>query len=302
MELHNFDHLVTLAAQNGDSRVVAVASAEDLHVVEAAVHAKKAGIARPILIGRRDTIADCLHRLGEASADYQIESPSGEQTAGELAVALVRSGDANFLMKGQMETSALLRPVVNREHGIGMGRTMSHIGLQQIPGYPKLLGNTDAAMVPYPDLAQKRDILLNAVDLFHSLGYSFPKVACLCCKETVDPKMPETIDGYTLQEMCERGELGSCQVVGPISYDIAVSPEIARMKQFDNPCCGNFDILLQPNIHAGNILGKCLEVTCHASMAGVVLGARVPIVLTSRGASAEEKFHSIALAAVAAGG
>ena len=302
MELHNFEHLVDRAKASSKLQTMAVAQAGEPHIIEAAVQAYKAGITRPILVGDRNIIAQCLEQMGENPGNYQIEMPTSGQNAAELAVELVHSGEAGFLMKGLMETSDLLRPVVNREHGLGAGRIMSHVGIQQIPGYPKLLGNTDAAMVPYPDLAKKKDILLNAVDLFHRLGYSSPKVACLCCKESVDVKMPETIDARSLQEMCERGELGACQVVGPISYDIAVSQEIAEFKRFSNPCCGNFDILLQPNIHAGNILGKCLEVTCRATMAGVVLGARVPIVLTSRGANSEEKFHSIALAAAIAEG
>lgn len=302
MELHNFEQLVDRARHSKKERVMAVAEAGELHVIEAVVHAYRAGIVRPILIGNRQTISQCLEQAGESPDDYQMEAPLHGQTSAELAVALIRSGHAGVLMKGMMETSDLLRPVVNREHGLGTGRIMSHIGIQQISGYPKLLGNTDAAMIPSPDLAKKKDILCNAVELFHHLGYSSPKVACLCCKETVDTKMVETTDARALQDMCERGELGNCEVVGPVSYDIAVSREIAELKGFFNPCCGQFDILLQPNIHAGNILGKCLEVTCHATMAGVVLGAKVPVVLTSRGASAEEKFHSIALAAAASEG
>ena len=228
---------------------------------------------------------------------FRIEEPAEGQTTGQRAVELVHSGDCDLLMKGMMETSDFLRPIVNREHGLGIGRTMSHIGLQSIPGYPKLVVNTDAAMCPYPDLDQKKDILLNAVDVLHRLGYEEPKVACLCCKETVDQKMPETLDGRELQKMSERGELGNCKVVGPISYDLAVSKELAKLKNFDCPYSGDFDVFLEPNIHAGNILGKCLEVTGKASMAGVVMGAKAPIILTSRGAAVEEKLNSIALAA-----
>ena len=298
--LSTLKQIVEMAAQNENMKTVAVASADDMHVVESVVQARKLKIAKPILIGNKAIIKECLTALGECPEDYHIEEPKNGVTSGELAVSFIKNKEADFLMKGNMETSALLKPVVNREHGIGAGKVMSHIGIQQIEGYPKLIANTDAAMVPYPDLEKKKEILLNAVDVFHHFGYLAPKVACLCCKEAPDEKMPETMDARKLQEMCENGELGSCHVVGPISYDIAMSKEIAAYKNFKSAYCGDFDILLEPNIHAGNILGKCLEVTCRASMAGIVVGAQVPIVLTSRGASAEEKLNSIALAAVTA--
>lgn len=300
MELHNFEELKQLAAKNRSMRTVAIVSAADTHILETAVQAQKLGIARPLLIGDRKKIQSLLTEIGADASAYQIEEPSGDTSASELAVQLIHSKNADLLMKGMMETSDFLRPVVNRQKGLGTGRVMSHVALQSIPGYHKLVINTDAAMCPSPDLKQKTDILLNAVEALHALGYDEPKVACLCCKETYDPKMPETVDARALQEMCERGELGKCRVVGPISYDLAVSREIAELKHFDCPYAGDFDVLLEPNIHAGNILGKCLEVTCKASMAGIVVGAKAPIILTSRGAAVEEKLNSVAFAAAVA--
>lgn len=300
MELHNFEELKALAAGHQVKRTVAVVSAADIHILETAVQAKEQGIANPLLIGEKAKITALLEELGQDPSDFRIEEPEGDTTPGQLAVQLIHSGDAELLMKGMMETSDFLRPIVNKNTGLGTGRVMSHVALQSIPGYHKLVINTDAAMCPAPDLSQKKDILLNAVGALHALGYENPKVACLCCKETYDKKMQETVDARALQEMCERGELGDCTVAGPISYDIAVSREIGELKNFDSPYCGDFDVLLEPNIHAGNILGKCLEVTCHASMAGIVVGAQVPIVLTSRGAAVEEKLNSIAFAAAIA--
>lgn len=167
--------------------------------------------------------------------------------------------------------------------------------LQSIPGYHKLVINTDSAMCAHPDLNQKKEFLLNAVDTLHMLGYDIPKVACLCCKETPDNYKNNRCKSTA--RMSESDELGDCYECEPISYDIAISKEIAHLKHFSSPHCGNFDILLQPNNHAGNILGKCLEVTCKASMPGLAVGAQVPILLTSRGAEVEEKINSIAFAA-----
>ena len=300
MELHNFEELQKKANDGGKQKVMAIASAAETHILETAVQAFRQNIARPVLVGNKEEIQRLLEELGESRDLFQIEQPKDGMTASELAVQLINSKDADLLMKGMMETSDFLRPVVNRDHGLGTGRVMSHVALQSIPGYHKLIINTDAAMCPAPDLKQKKEILMNAVEALRALGYEDPKVACLCCKETYDKKMQETVDARALQEMCAAGEFGKCHVVGPISYDIAISKEIAELKKFPSPYCGDFDVFLEPNIHAGNILGKCLEVTCRASMAGIVSGAKVPIILTSRGAAVEEKLNSVAFAAAIA--
>ena len=189
---------------------------------------------------------------------------------------------------------------MKKENNLRTGRTMSHLSFNKFDAYHKVIVNTDGGMCTYPDLQKKKEILINAVETFRTLGYELPKVAVLCCKETVDQKMPETLDARALKEACQAGEFGACFVEGPVSYDIAMSKEIAAQKKFDCPYCEDFDILLQPNIHAGNIMGKCWTVSCHSTMAGIVVGAKVPIVLTSRGSSAEEKYLSIALAGMVA--
>ena len=179
---------------------------------------------------------------------------------------------------------------------------MSHFTIFEIPGYHKLLAPVDGGMVTYPTLEQKKQIIENTVEMFHALGYDRPKVGVLACVEKINPKMPETVEADALKQMNLRGEIGGCIVEGPISYDCAVSKEIADYKGFESPCAGDCDILLAPNIHAGNIMGKMLTVTCGAKMAGFIVGAACPIAMTSRGSSAEEKFDSIVLAAVCAAG
>ena len=299
--LNNYDHVLQELKRSSRKPTVAVCAAADQMVLECIVRARKEQAANAILVGNHEKITDILRSMGENPSDYNIENTSDEPAhAAETSVELIKHGDADFLMKGLIETSDFLRPVVKKENNLRTGRTMSHLAFNSMPGYKKLLVNTDGGMCTYPDLQKKREILTNAFDALRSLGYTCPKAAVLCCKESVDQKMPETIDARILQEEAEKGLFGNSVVVGPISYDLAMSSEIAREKKFNCEHCGDFDVVLQPNIHTGNILGKALLINGNATLAGIVAGARVPIVLTSRGSSAEEKFLSIALAGLIA--
>lgn len=301
MEMKNFDQVVSTVKGMSAKRVMAVAAAADAHVIESVLEAKNEGIAQPILVGDAAEIKKIMGTMGLNPSDFDIvDAPGTPGDAAAKAVEVIKSGDANFLMKGMIETTDLLRPVVKKENDLRTGRTMSHLSFNKFDAYHKVIVNTDGGMCTYPDLQKKKEILINAVETFRTLGYEMPKVACLCCKESVDQKMPETLDARALREACEAGEFGSCFVEGPVSYDIAMSKEIAAQKKFDCPHVEDFDILLQPNIHAANIMGKCWTVSCHSTMAGLVVGAKVPIVLTSRGSSAEEKYLSIALAGMVA--
>ncbi|MEG1661787.1 MAG: phosphate acyltransferase, partial [Clostridiales bacterium] len=192
----------------------------------------------------------------------------------------------------------LLKPVVNKENKLHTGRVMSHVAFNKLSNYPKLIINTDGGMVIAPTLEEKKGIILNAVAALHAIGYVLPKVAVLAGVEKPNPKMPETLEAAALQEMNERGEISGCLVCGPLSYDIAISGEVAKQKKFPCPYAGDFDVLVAPNLAAGNILGKCWSFTAGSVMAGMIMGAKVPIILTSRGAPAEEKFLSIAIASL----
>ena len=302
MALVSFDEILRSAGELPERAVMAVAAAADPHSLEAALEARRAGIAEPLLVGDRGAILSLLEGLGESVPDEDIIDASGSAEAAARAVALVREGRASFLLKGGLDTSVLLRAVVDKERGLSRGRLMSHFTIFQIPGYHKLLAPVDGGMVTYPTLEQKKQIIENTVEMFHALGYECPKVGVLACVEKLNPKMPETMEADALKQMNLRGEIPGCVVEGPISYDCAVSKEIADYKGFESPCAGDCDILLAPNIHAGNIMGKMLTVTCGAKMAGFIVGAACPIAMTSRGSSAEEKFDSIVLAAVCAAG
>ena len=244
--------------------------------------------------------AQVLAELGEHIPAEDIHDEPDLAEAARKAVALVRSGEADFLMKGKLDTSVLLKAVVNKETGLGKGGVMSHFTAFEIPTYHKLLMPVDGGMVTYPTLEQKKAIIENTVGALRAMGYDCPKVGVLACVEKLNPKMPETVEGDALKQMNQRGELTGCVVEGPISYDCAVSREIAAFKGFESPCAGDCDVLVAPNIHAGNIMGKMLTVTCKAKMAGFIVGARCPIVMTSRGSSAEEKYLSIVISAAAA--
>ncbi len=302
MALVSFDEILRSAGELPERAVMAVAAAADPHSLEAALEARRAGIAEPLLVGDRGAILSLLEGLGESVPDEDIIDASDPVQAAARAVALVRESRASFLLKGGLDTSVLLKAVVDKERGLSRGRLMSHFTIFEIPGYHKLLAPVDGGMVTYPTLEQKKQIIENTVEMFHALGYDRPKVGVLACVEKINPKMPETVEADALKQMNLRGEIRGCIVEGPISYDCAVSKEIADYKGFESPCAGDCDILLAPNIHAGNIMGKMLTVTCGAKMAGFIVGAACPIAMTSRGSSAEEKFDSIVLAAVCAAG
>ncbi len=280
---------------------MAVAAAEDPHALEAALHARRQGMVDPVLVGDAEKIRSLLAGLGESVNDGDIIPAQDPRDAARKAVALVRAGDAHFLLKGALETKDLLKAVVDRETGLGRGSLMSHFTVFEIPGYHKLLAPVDGGMVPYPTLEQKKAIIENTAAVFRAMGYDCPKVGVLACVEKLNPNMPETVEADALKQMNARGEITGCIVEGPISYDCAVSREIAAVKGFESPCAGDCDILLAPNIHAGNIMGKMLTVTCGAKMAGFIVGAACPIAMTSRGSSAEEKYNSIVLSALCAG-
>lgn len=300
MSYTNFDSLISSVKALPQMKRMALAVAEDEHSLQAALHAREQGIARPVLVGNKVEILHILSQMGESvPAEDIYDAPDGV-SACEKAVSLVREGQADFLMKGKIDTSVLLKAVVNKENGLGTGRLMSHFTIFDIPSYHKLLAPVDGGMVTYPTLEQKKEIIENTVDTLLALGYDCPKVAVLACVEKVNPKMPETLDAAELVAMNQRGEIQNCLVEGPLSYDCAVSKEIAAYKGLQSPVAGDADVLVAPNIHAGNIMGKMLTVTCGAKMAGFIVGARCPIVMVSRGSSAEEKYLSIAVATAVA--
>ena len=299
MEYKSFDDLIKKVQNLGSKKKVAVVSAQDEHTLEAVFKAKKDNIVEPILIGNKKKIIEILSRLHESVLEESIINVESDSEAAEKAVELINENKADFIMKGKIQTADLLRAVVNKENGLRTGKVMSHIVIHEIPTYHKLLAVTDGGMMMYPSLDEKKQILENAVSTFLTLGYENPKVAVLAAVETVNPKMQESVDADMLKKLNIKGEIKNCIVEGPISYDLTMSKESASIKGFVSPVTGEADIIVVPNITVGNILGKSLVYSAGAKMAGFIVGAKVPIVLTSRGSTSEEKYLSLALSASA---
>lgn len=299
MEYKSFDDLIKKVQNLDSKKKVAVVSAQDEHTLEAVFKAKKDNIVEPILIGNKKKIIEILSRLHESVLEESIINVESDSEAAEKAVELINENKADFIMKGKIQTADLLRAVVNKENGLRTGSVMSHVVIHEIPTYHKLLAVTDGGMMMYPSLDEKKQILENAVSTFLALGYENPKVAVLAAVETVNPKMQESVDADMLKKLNIKGEIKNCIVEGPISYDLTMSKESASIKGFVSPVTGEADIIVVPNITVGNILGKSLVYSAGAKMAGFIVGAKVPIVLTSRGSTSEEKYLSLALSASA---
>ncbi len=297
MIFKSFEELTAHAKAHVKSRRVVVAAAQDEHTLEAVMKVRAEGIVEPVLVGDKAKIEALLAKMSvSVPAEDLYDAPEFKDSAA-LAVQLVREGRAHFIMKGKLDTSDILRAVVNKETGLGQGRTMSHIAINEIPAYHKLLITTDGGMLLAPTLEQKKDIITNAVEALRALGYEDPKVGVLAAAEKVNPKSVDSTDAAALKEMWQNGELSGCTVEGPISFDLAMVKERAVTKGYESPCAGDCDVLVVPNITAGNILGKSLVEMAGAKMAGLVMGAKCPIVVTSRGSSSEEKYNALCLAA-----
>lgn len=293
--MKNFEEL--LARLQGANRKKLAVVAADHHAIEAAIEGEEEGLVKPIFIGDKEEIKQILKSLEAEVHGYEIFEAQTLEEAAEIGVKLVREGKAEMILKGHIDTAVLLRAVVNKEHGIGTGGIMTHLAMFEVPSYHKLFIVTDGGMVTYPTLEQKKAIIQGAVEAMRKLGVEKPKVACLAAVEKTNPKLPETVDGEALKHMAENGEIEHAIIEGPISFDLAFNPEAAALKDYESPVAGDADIFLVPDFVCGNVLSKSIVHAAKGRMAGLVIGAKVPILLTSRSSSAEEKFLSLAFAA-----
>jgi len=274
----------------------AVAYPCEASALTGAVEAAQNKLITPILVGPAAKIADIAKSAGVSLSGIEIVDVPEAHAAAEKAVALVREGRAEVLMKGSLHTDELLSAVVSREKGLRSGRRISHVFLMDVPTYHKVLVVTDAAINIAPVLEDKVDICQNAIDLAISLGVKTPKVAVLAAVETVNSKMPATLDAAALCKMADRGQIKGGLVDGPLAFDNAISKDAAKTKGIDSDVAGDPDILLAPDLEAANILAKQLSFLANADSAGLVLGARVPIILTSRADSVRSRIASCAVA------
>ena len=299
--IKSFKELADAAKAMEKKTVLAVVEAHDEHTLEAVMTAKKDGIIDAMLIGNEEKIREIITQEGADPADYTIVPTSSIEESLKIGIDTIHSGKANVIMKGKMETGPFMKAIINKENDMMAGGRISLVGLFEHPtAYHKLLAVTDMGMNTYPDLEGKKDEINNAVKLLHALGIECPKVACLCAVEKLNPKMPETVDADALKKMNAAGEIPGCIVEGPISFDLAIKKESADLKGYDSPVAGDADLLLVPDITCGNVLVKCMTEYAGATTAGAMLGAKCPLIITSRSAAASDKYYSIALAAYSA--
>jgi phosphate butyryltransferase len=289
------------AIEGSKKGVLAVAAAHDEEVLMAIRDAVKMSIVTPILVGNKGKIEKISGEIGLDLTGIKIIDEDDISVCAEQAVKLVSSGEADFVMKGLLDTSVLLKQVLNKEYGLRTSNLLSHVMLYEVDTYHKLMIMTDGGMVIAPDYKQKEQIIENAVKAGLALGEDVVKVACICAKEKVNEKMPSTVDAKALQEACEAGRFGNTAIVeGPLAFDLAVSKEASEVKGFKSQISGDVDVFLVPTIEVGNGIGKALTYLAHAKSAGVVMGAAAPIVLTSRADTHETKLYSIAYGALIA--
>ena len=277
-------------------RMVSVANAIDVHVLRSLSTAHKMGFVNAILCGDTATIKSVANDNDIDISNFEIVHCDDELSAATMAVSLVRNGRADIVMKGLIHTADILRAVLNRENGIRGDGILSHVSVLYSPSLNRRLFLTDIAMVMYPDLEKKIQLINNAVNFAHHMGVKNPRVAPLCAVETVNPAMQATVDAADLHDMNQRGEISGCIVGGPTSFDIAVSPDAARAKNASGPIQGDADILLFDNIEAGNNTLKAMVQFGDWIFGGVVIGARAPVIINSRSDSDISKLFSICCA------
>lgn len=263
--------------------ITAVVHPVDVLSLKGAIASAHEGLITPILIGPEQKILDAAKEADINLSGFKIVSTQHSTEAAEKAVEMAQKGEVEAIMKGKLHTDELMTPIVNKEHGLRTGRRMSHVFCMDVPNYPKPIFLTDAAINLFPNLKEKCDIVQNAIDLFHTLGFGVPNVAILSAVETVNEKIPSTLDATALCKMAERGQITGGVLDGPLAFDNAISMDSAREKGLYSPVAGNADILVVPDVESGNMLYKQMTYLSGIEAAGMVLGARVPIILTSRG-------------------
>lgn len=295
--IKKLEELLSLSKER-DKKTLSVAAAHDKEVLDAVVQAVHLGIIDAVLVGDEDKIRSIAKAENYVLDNIQIINEKDIKKAASKAVELVSEERAHFIMKGMMNTSDILKAVLNKEAGLKKEELLSHVMVYDVPAYHKLIMLTDGGMVPYPELKDKAAIINNAVQIAHHLGIDTPKVAPICAVETVNPSMQATVDASVLTQMNRRGQIKGCIIDGPLALDNAISREAAEHKGIFSEVAGDVDILLVPNIESGNFLGKSLTYFAKAENAGVIVGAKCPVVLVSRADSSKSKLYSIALGSV----
>jgi phosphate butyryltransferase len=300
MRITAFEEMVSVARQIGPVRI-AVAGAHDPQVLAAVAQAQREGMIEATLAGDWPGIEAYSAQTGVDLTGATLFHEPDPLQAARRAVDLARTGRADVVVKGQIRTRDLLSVALNRHIGIRGRDLLSHVGIFELPGMDRLIYLSDSGVVVYPNVYQKLEIINNVVEVAHLFGVPEPKVAILAASETVHPKIPASIDALALSKMAEQGWVEGAVVDGPLGLDLAISPRAAELEESDSPVAGQADVLIVPNVEAGNIVAKGLLYFARARMAGLVVGAKVPIIISSRADSAETRYLSLAMAVILAG-
>jgi len=294
MAIKTFEELMQAAKEKGPL-TVAIASAHEQEILLAARDAEELGIADCVLVGDRQAINDIARESDIDVKRMMILDEPNPKKAAHRVMELVSLGHAQIAMKGKIETADFLRAALNKQYGIRGGGLLSHVGVFEIPGFDRLLFVSDAGVVVAPDMEQKVELVRNAIFVAQVLGVERPRVAILAATEMVHPKIPTTMDAANLAKMADRGQIRGGLVDGPLALDNAISVESATLKGIKSEVAGRADILITPDIEAGNLLAKAITYFAHGRMAGIVVGGRAPLVVASRSDPHETKLVSIAL-------
>lgn len=298
--IKNINELFEAAKKQNTMKLV-VAAAQDEDVLLAVVKAAEESIVEPVLVGDEVQIKAIAEKNNLDLSSYKMIHIEDLTEVARKSVELVKAGEADFVMKGLIDTAILLKAVLDKEVGLRTDSQLSHVMVYDLPTYHKLMYFTDGGMNITPDLKAKVAITKNAITVAKALGNEEVKVACLAAKEKVNPKMPATVDAKALEEMCQNGEFGKdVTVEGPLAFDLVVSKEAAETKGFKSQIAGDVDVVVVPTIEVGNGIGKALTYLAKAQSAGIIMGAKAPVVLVSRADSFEDKLNSIALGSVIA--
>lgn len=299
--LASFEELIEEARRRGPKPVAVIDAADDV-AISAISKAARLGIAEAILIGDEGKIREKMESLGEAelARRARLVAAAGPDEAAAAGVDLARSGEAAILLKGHLRTDQLLKAVLDKEKGLRTGRVLSDVLIYEdtTSAVRRFVGVTDGGLNVLPTLQQKREIVENAVQVFHALGFERPRVAIMSATEAVSPRLPSTVDAKALTEMGERGEFGACEVYGPLALDNALLVSAAEAKGIRSPVAGRADIMVVPNIEAGNLLGKGVKYLGGSACGHVIMGARAPVLIPSRVESAEDKLNAVALGVI----
>ena len=297
MEMKDFNQIVERAKRSFRKMRVVIAGADAENILLGTFEAQDAGFATPVLVGEAEKIEPMLERLGLKDKPYSLVATQPGEDVVQAAVDVIRRGEGDVLMRGNTQTRDFLMALLDKKNELRTDKRLVHIDLVSMPEYPKLIAIGDVTVTIQPDIQQKKEIIRSMTETLESVGYEKPNIALLSMVEEVNFHMKDTVEAQELVRSHADTPIANCNLVGPIAYDLILSKEAARLKNYDEPLCGNFDGIVVPSLLAGNLIVKCWQMHAKAKTCGVVVGAKVPVALTSRSDDKEVSFLSLAFCA-----